>query len=500
MFTLPAPFDDHGNHHDHAASRNAAVADIALAELTSVLDGALSWKRLLLEAAAGAGKSYLLKDMVAGALDHPRCSRVAVVAFTNRQIIPLARSLGQRLGADRVCLRISPDRRELVDDVTAASCTVAYRWADVPLESTVIITTSHAYKRGLMHPRNRLGHSTVNPEHIFDVAFVDEAWQLAAHLYRNVEKLAPVSVGVGDVGQLPPFDRSTNPYRGDPGYNPTRAWPTAYADDDETWSIKMPTVWRPCAQQLGLWRMFYNGWPDLDCVAGPGDRAMDHHVSDPTMTEVWDQVATGSPTLLEVHSLPEPDAPDIDEPLLGAVEQWLDDLFASDPEFHMVCYDEDGNPTHVEETFTLVDHGDDPLVAILATRNGAVEQAEEIVERLAAKHGLDENVIVASTVDSYQGQTNALTIAVHPLSGATELNEFNSAFGRLAVVCTRATHGLLLVSRPGLDALLNDAPARPGTPLGEPGTRELPRQTHRRILSCFARGSVDTSPSCPHPD
>ena len=52
----------------------------------------------------------------------------------------------------------------------------------------------------------------------------------------------------------------------------------------------------------------------------------------------------------------------------------------------------------------------------------------------------------------------------------------------------RATHGLLLVSRKNLDELLAVAPARPGTPLGEPGTRQLPRQTHGRILQTFARG------------
>lgn len=490
MFTLPEPFATTGNHHEVAACRNSVIADVALAELGSVLDGTRTWKRLLVEAAAGAGKSYLLKDMVAGALDHPRCTRVAVVAFTNRQIIPLARALGERLGADQVCLRISPERTEMVDDVTAASCSIAYCWAEVPEDARVVISTSHAYKYGLRHPQSRLGHGALNPDHIFDVVFVDEAWQLAAHLYRNVEKLAPVSVGVGDVGQLPPFDRSTNPYRGDPGYNPTRSWPTVYVDDSDTWAIKMPTVWRPCAEQLGLWQMFYNGWPDLDCVAAPGDRSMHHHVNNPTLAVVWDQVSTGTPTLVEVDGLPDPGAPDIDEPLLAVVELWLDELLESDPEFHITLYDDDGNPTQVEATYTIADHGDDPLIAILATRNGAVEQAEEIAERLIAKHDLDENVIVASTVDSYQGQTNALTIAVHPLSGATGLNEFNSAFGRLAVVCTRATHGLLLVCRPGLDTLLDQAPARPGTPLGEPGTRELPRQTHRRILSCFARGTV----------
>ena len=92
-------------------------------------------------------------------------------------------------------------------------------------------------------------------------------------------------------------------------------------------------------------------------------------------------------------------------------------------------------------------------------------------------------VITASTVDSWQGQTNALTIAAHPLSGASQLDELHSAFGRLAVTCTRATHGLLMVSRLGPEDLLTTAPARPGTPIGDPGTR----QTHQRILETFAR-------------
>ena len=39
-----------------------------------------------------------------------------------------------------------------------------------------------------------------------------------------------------------------------------------------------------------------------------------------------------------------------------------------------------------------------------------------------------------------------------------------------------------MVCRPGLHELLGDAPARPGTPYGEPGNRHLPRQTHQRIL------------------
>ena len=48
--------------------------------------------------------------MVSEALDHPRCSRIAVTAFANKQVFPLAGKLGSELGADRVCLFVADDR------------------------------------------------------------------------------------------------------------------------------------------------------------------------------------------------------------------------------------------------------------------------------------------------------------------------------------------------------------------------------------------------------
>jgi hypothetical protein len=195
------------------------------------------------------------------------------------------------------------------------------------------------------------------------------------------------------------------------------------------------------------------------------------------------------PTLLEVDGLEDPEAPDVDQPLLGVIETLLDDLLAAGFAITSRRYDDRGVPNDVTET-TSKESTSDPLIVVLATRNQAVDDATDMVERLVEKHALAEGVLVASTVDSWQGQTNAITVALHPLSGAGRLDDFNSAFGRLAVTCTRATHGLLLVARAGLDELLSTAPPRQGTPFGEPGTRSLPRQTHQRILATFARGTL----------
>jgi hypothetical protein len=477
-------------HHGEAAAGNRAAADAAIEALRSALSGA-PIERVLLRAAAGAGKSYALARMVGDALQQSTCSRVGVTAFANKQLFPLAAALGGQLGRDQVCLYVSKDRFADVTPDAIASATVVCDMASVPASATVLLCTSHMFGGVGRRLQTQLG-TAANGKTLFDVLFVDEAWQLPLHRYQTVVGLAPISVGVGDVGQLPPLDPSQNPWRGDSGYNPYRAWPTAYADDANTWSKELPAVWRPTAAQLPLWRAFYGEWNELNCVAAPGDRTIDLGPMPSVPASIWSQVATGQPTLVEIEGLDEAEAADIDMPLLEVVEQWLDDLLTAGFVSHEKTYDADGNPDGTKPLDVRCKTGSTGI-AVLATRNQAVDDAQAMVDRLLKKHHLPQGAVIASTVDSWQGQTNTITVAIHPLSGASRLDEFNSAFGRLAVTCTRATHALLLVSRAGLDPLLDAAAARPGTPIGEPGLRQLPRQTHRRILDTFARGVVDIS-------
>lgn len=103
-FTPPLEATRSAVHHARAAAKNTAVAEEAIGQLRDALSGSSDLERILLKAAAGAGKSYVLKKLVADAIDHPRCLRVAVIAFQNRQLWPIATSLGNTLGRERVCL------------------------------------------------------------------------------------------------------------------------------------------------------------------------------------------------------------------------------------------------------------------------------------------------------------------------------------------------------------------------------------------------------------
>jgi len=489
-FTLSVADELSANHHDGAATGNAVAGEGALEALSDALTGRLELQRILLRAAAGAGKSFILKRMVAEALEQPLCARVGVIAFANKQVYPLAADLGESLGRDRVCLWVSKKRTDIPEGIDEI-VTLVHKASEVPLDCEVVLTVSHMLKGQGPALTKVLGGGALG-DAVFDVLLVDEAWQLPMWLYEPCAKFGAISVGVGDVGQLPPIDGQDNPWRGDRGHNPYRAWPTAFEGDQHTVAIDLPAVWRPTAAQLPLWRAFYEDWDALDCVAGPGDRSLEVLGATGVAGDVWAQVADGTPTLVEVDGLPPADAPDIDGPLLGVVERWLDELLGGGFVVHEVVYDNDGRPAE-QRAVPMREADGRPLIAVLATRNQAVDDAQEMVDRLIERHDLPPGVITANTVDSWQGQTNVLTVVVHPLSGAGALDDFNSAFGRLAVACTRATHGLLMVSRSGLSDLLAVAPARPGTPYGEPGTRQLPRQTHARILGTFARATLELS-------
>jgi hypothetical protein len=490
FFAPPTATSGSASHHETAAAANLEASRLAGAALTEALSGSKEYRKVLVRAAAGAGKSVALVRMVSEALAHSACTRVAVAAFANKQVFPLAADLGEELGADEVCLFVAEARLHEVPAATLNAVTVALKSTEI-LESTKVVL-GVAHKFGSFGEAGRILANlgpAANGDTPFDVLMIDEAWQLPLHLFTRIERLAPIVVGVGDVGQLPPIDPAQNPWRGDPGYNPYRAWPTAYEDNGTTFAIDLPAVWRPTAEQLPLWRAFYKEWDQLDCVAAPGDRAIElHGLKNGRAAAVWRSVATGIPTLLEVDGLEDPEAPDIDRPLLAVVEDLLASLLKSGFATMTARYDDTGKLVDTVRVNSSSPDGE-PLVVVLATRNQAVDNADEMVTRLIEKYSLPAGVLEASTVDSWQGQTNAITVAIHPLSGADQLDDFNSAFGRLAVTCTRATHGLLLVARSGLDELLNNAPARPGTPFGEPGRRDLPRQTHQRIVESFARGT-----------
>src|SRR4051812_26451173 len=179
VFTDPQDPPPVGAHHAAARGGNDATAEAASAMLAEVLNGDAPYERLLLKAAAGAGKSYILKRLVREAVAHGNTARVAVVAFTHKQTYPLAADLGGALGQGKVCLFVSPGRLGGVPEEVHQQARVARATADIPPSCVVVIATCHKLggfggERGRQLRRFGPG---VNGNDPFDVLFVDEAWQ-----------------------------------------------------------------------------------------------------------------------------------------------------------------------------------------------------------------------------------------------------------------------------------------------------------------------------------
>src|SRR5665648_445297 len=102
QFTPAAPDPHPSHHHAAAAKANVRVVSDALAALDAALATDGGHERILLRAAAGAGKSFTLAGMVQHALDIAGAERVAVTAFTNKQVQPLSVRLANVLGRDAV--------------------------------------------------------------------------------------------------------------------------------------------------------------------------------------------------------------------------------------------------------------------------------------------------------------------------------------------------------------------------------------------------------------
>src|SRR4051812_5410141 len=170
-FSTPQPALG-ARHPAEAAAANNDAATEAILALSNALSGLSDHDTILLRAAAGAGKSVQLRRMVIDALNHPACVRVAVAAFMNRQVWPLAKQLADELGKTSVCLLASQAIFTTVPGDVCDAATVVTTASAIPLEAKVVVGTASRlgaigeYSRHL----SRLGPAG-NDRTPFDVLF-----------------------------------------------------------------------------------------------------------------------------------------------------------------------------------------------------------------------------------------------------------------------------------------------------------------------------------------
>ena len=468
----------------------------------AVLNGVATYEKVLLRAAAGAGKSYALVHDGRRGAGQPQLPPRRRHRLRQQAGHPAGASASARsTDASKVCLFVSEKWRAELPDGIDDDCTVVTKSTRDPggrARRARGLPQVQGLRRARADAATRLG-AGANGERIFDVLFVDEAWQLPLHLFTGVEGYAPVAVGVGDVGQLPPIDPSENPWRGDPGYNPYRAWPTAYETAATTFARDLPAVWRPdrraapavarLLRRLGPARLRRRARRPLasSCRRCPRPAAR----------------RLGSGRHRPAH------AARGRRPRRTPRRRTSTSRCSTCSRSCCVPLLEGGFAT-VERDLRRRRRARTASVASLRRphRRPARRRPRHPQPGRRRRHGRWSSGSPRSSTcpracsrprPSTPGRARPTgsPSRIHPLSGADQLDDFNSAFGRLAVTCTRATHGLLCWLAPGSTTCSTTPPRgpvrrsaspAPGRCLGRPTSASWRRSSEGCAATCDGRG------------
>jgi hypothetical protein len=384
----------------------------------------------VVQAPPGSGKTRLLLNAVVKAYKLGR--RVAIATQTNAQ-------------ADDICRRCARDHSAIPiirfgsgqSTQTALGSSVTWETAtkDLPHGKCLVVATTAKW-------------ALVTIQEVFDVVFVEEAWQMGWADFMLLGQVAERFVLIGDPGQIPPVV-SVDVARWETSPRPPHlAAPRVILADSgqrpEQW--RLPATWRLPPDAAGLVRPFYDF--EFGAVAQVGERAI---------------LASGGGK--------------------GA-EDRLIDLLAQDSVAALTIPTPDEGPP-MSSDVELAKHATS-LVQQLLRRSARMRIGGNTVElkpehigmcathrvmnselALALPKALQGKVVV-DTAERWQGLERPMMIIVHPLSGVVRPSSFDLETGRLCVMASRHLAGAVVISRDHVTETLANCIPSATQPIGRP--------------------------------
>jgi hypothetical protein len=392
---------------------------------------------VIVDSAAGAGKTTLVTDAAAHAagLLH---ERALVATYTNAQAFDVARRLADRYRRVPVTL-FTRARRPLPPTIrTHRGITVVSSPGDLPHHPGVVIANVAKLRESALGPG------------AFDVAILDEVYQVADYLYAPVAALAAAHLLVGDPGQIAPvITTDMTRWRDDPAGAHVAAPRALLARHPTLPTVALPVTRRLVRDTVHVVRPAF--YPDLPfgAVAGAADRrlAFRRLAAHVPLDEALLLLERGA----SVAAVELPAAPPVsdDAGIAGTIVQIAERLFARGA--HVVAQLEDGEITRPLEP--------DDLAVVCAYR----EQVSAVQSRLP---GCLRARVLVETANRLQGLERRVSLVWHPLAGSIQATPFGTDLGRFCVALTRHSVACLLVFRTGVDNVLERAPAPEPPPLG----------------------------------
>ncbi len=403
---------------------------------------------VLVEAPPGAGKSSLTVSVSNALTSHDSKLRLPVVTQTNEQADDLVLSLRQK-HPEIVVARLhggsGPSTAMLVEAATRSGLVLSTDH-DAPTvrEARVIVTTARKWEFV------RSGQQQNGNVRKYDLALIDEAYQMRSDALLGVAGLFDRLMCVGDPGQLDPFTTVDDALWKGLQYSPSRtAMGTLRAFHPHIRPHQLPTSWRLPPSAAGIVSTAFYPFSSFDAGTHPSQRSL---------------------TLGQRHGGVEDDALD-----LAADHGWA---YVELPEKLTVRTDTEIAARLARLVQRLLDRGAEVTdeikpegrsleasdVAIVAAHNDQVHA----VRYALSQSGIDPDSLVVSTANKVQGREYQVVLVWHPLAGRRDATAFHLEAGRMCVMLSRHRQACIVVGRAGADRLLAEFPDSDPIFLDEP--------------------------------
>jgi hypothetical protein len=426
------------------------LAKASEAVAASVRDRLLDNERLqIVKAPPGAGKTYLLLQLVAAGYEHKL--RLAVATFTNAQ-------------ADDICRRLAKDYPKVpvarflshraLDPDLGARVQIVRSAKDLPTGPCVVVANS-----------SKWGFTDCNP---FDVLLVDEAWQIAWADFLLLRRVAGCFVLIGDPGQIPPVvSIPTERWETSPNA-PHIPTPELLRTDPALGSAleELPASRRLPSDAVDLVNEFYDF--EFGAFAEPGDRYVRLNGGGSR------RAADHALELLAETSMVGVTVPTPDD---GPPAEVDDEVAKQVAELVRRMLDRDATTSDQASTKNKPTPLKPDEIGIVSTHRTMNTRLHYRLPKAL------QRVVQVDTPERWQGLERKVMIAVHPLSGVIEPTEFELETGRLCVMASRHRCALMLVTRDHIPDTLRTHIVTADQPVGRADVAGIGHHRHTRFWS-----------------
>lgn len=388
---------------------------------------------LVVDSPPGAGKSALVVR-AARELKAAGAATVPVVAQTNNQADDLAKRMAQ------AGLRVGRLHRKdyVVPPAVLSSGTVAIstRWND--LRSCDVIV-SPARKWQWCNYRQ-----AGTPPPRFEVALIDEAYQMRSDALYGISNQFDRAVAVGDPGQLDPFTTVDDSRWAGLPTGPLATAAGVLLRNHPHEAARLPVSFRlpPSAADV-ISRAFYVEPFTAGTVAGDRELALKRVDVGGIADGALDLAAATGWAFVELEGK---FTTRVDSEIVETIVELLVRLFDREPQTRCELSPQ-GRPLSGTN------------VAVATAQTAQADAVRTRLQQVAADTGVRQLAHVSvDTANRHQGREFELLIAWHPLAGRRDASEFHLESGRLCVMISRHRHACLVVGRAGTADLLDSHP------------------------------------------